>query len=176
MTAVFSQVSESMFATGIEMVAKVTLILLLAGIMSIALRRASAALRHLVAAVAICLTLFMPWLIKFGPQWGVPILPSTPSALKAISTIESETLKTPSISIVRDENLTVSRRHPMRKAEARARDNWYPASQQVVRTDAEPSAPSAIPARAAAPTQKMDWKLLLMVMWLMGALFLLCKL
>src|SRR5215510_5750125 len=176
MTAVLSQVSESMFATGIEMIAKVTLILLLAWLMSVALRRASAALRHLVAAVAICLILFVPWLIKFGPQWGVPIRPSPPSASKAISTIQTETPKTPSISIVRDESVTLSRRHPTRQDEGRAQSDFYSGSQQVGRSDAALPAPIAVPARAEAEPHKMDWKLWLTATWLIGALLLLGKL
>src|SRR5262249_4097166 len=136
MTAVLSQVSESMFAAGIEIVAKVTLILLLAVSMSMALRRASAALRHLVAAVAIFLALFTPWLMKAGPQWRVPILPSLPSASKAISTIRDEIPNTPPVSTMRDENVSLSRRHSIRQPDGRAQSGSYAASQQVGRTDA----------------------------------------
>src|SRR5689334_3931090 len=75
MTTTLSQISQAVFAAGIEAVGKVTVLLLLAWMASAALRRASAALRHLLAAMAIFLVLLMPWLMKLGPQWSIPILP-----------------------------------------------------------------------------------------------------
>jgi beta-lactamase regulating signal transducer with metallopeptidase domain len=169
MTAMLSEVSRSGFAIGVEIVAKVTLVLLLTWITLIALRRASAALRHLVATVAICLTLFMPWLVRFGPQWRIPILPAPPSASTAISTIQAEEHTTPSISIAKNENVLHSGKHSMRQPESRGHTDSYSVSQQVQQSERVPLSRIAAPPQAVTPAQKMDWKLWMMATWLLGA-------
>ena len=70
-----------------DAVAKATVILLLAGIASIVLRGASAALRHLVWTLALCSTLLMPLLSLALPKWQLPVLKiSEPAPAVAVPT------------------------------------------------------------------------------------------
>ena len=64
-------------STGLlEIAWKGTAILLIAAAIVWALRRASAAARHFVWAIAMALALAVPLAIPFGPQWHVEVLPA----------------------------------------------------------------------------------------------------
>jgi beta-lactamase regulating signal transducer with metallopeptidase domain len=85
----------------LAVVVDVTVILAVALLLTLALRRHSAALRHLVLACALLGTLLIPALELIGPQWSLPLLPwqgladvqssglrlvSTPAAAPSIET------------------------------------------------------------------------------------------
>jgi beta-lactamase regulating signal transducer with metallopeptidase domain len=59
----------------LDLAVKGTVILMLAGGLSLVMRRASASLRHLVWSVAIGAVLVLPVLTPLMPSWGVPGLP-----------------------------------------------------------------------------------------------------
>src|SRR5262245_52258756 len=54
-----------------------SIILTLAGLITAALRRASASLRHEVWAIAIFAAAFLPVALIFAPKWEIPILKTT---------------------------------------------------------------------------------------------------
>ena len=60
--------------------AKATLLLAFAAILCVAVRRRSAATRHLLWATALCASLLLP-VLSFIKMWEVPILPSRMSVL-----------------------------------------------------------------------------------------------
>lgn len=61
---------------------RVTLVLMLAGVVSLLLRRSSAALRHWVWVLAMCAALLMPAFVMIAPRWNVE-LPTKPSTTDA---------------------------------------------------------------------------------------------
>jgi len=174
MTSVFSQVSQKILASGAEITTKITLILLLAGMASIAFRRGPAAVRHLVATVAIGLTLLMPWLMKFGPQWRVPILPPPASISPAISTAKDELPSTPSVSAPQAEDVIPPRSHRLQETRLRKNSDSRSAREQVLAIDTTPPAIAAT-GKVGLPLQKMDWRSWSLAAWLMGVLLFLGK-
>ena len=114
MTTTLSQLFPDVFVVGVEIVAKVTLLLLLAWLASTALRRASAAVRHLLATVVILFVLAMPGLIRLSPQWRVPILPIEPVAQKPPAT-QTETLLFSIQPIKNAPNVTARLSRPARR-------------------------------------------------------------
>ncbi|AHG89511.1 peptidase M56 BlaR1 [Gemmatirosa kalamazoonensis] len=63
-----------MSTLAIEIVAKATLLLALAGLIAASLRSATAATRHALWAVALGALLVLPATIALGPRWRVPVL------------------------------------------------------------------------------------------------------
>ena len=175
MTAVLSQVSQSMFAGSIEFMAKITVLLLLAGMASIGLRRAPAAIRHLVASVAISATLLMPWLTKFGPQWRVPVLPSSASISPAISAGTNELPSTLSVSAPQAEEVLRPDSIGIQKNGLDKSSDPQPVREQVLATDTTAPAIAGAPTEAALPPQKMDWKSWVIAIWLLGVFFFVSK-
>jgi beta-lactamase regulating signal transducer with metallopeptidase domain len=78
--------------------AKITLLLAFAALLCVAVRRLSAATRHLIWAAALCASLLLP-LLSFIKMWELPILPSRMSAFTANGGIaipgSDEALETP---------------------------------------------------------------------------------
>jgi len=80
--------------------AKVTLVFLIAYALSLVLRRASAAVRHLIWVLAICSVLILPLLSLVLPAWEVPILPDAQAETTAAVTetpMPPATLKPPRV-------------------------------------------------------------------------------
>lgn len=73
----------------LEISAKATVVLLAATTIHVLLRRASAALRHLVWTTGLLTTLVIPFAVLFGPVWRIPVLPPTwsPSPYAAPSAV-----------------------------------------------------------------------------------------
>ena len=65
----------------LPLLAKVSLVLLVAALASWTLRRASASARHLVWALALSALCALPLLSQLLPRWSVPVLPARPLAL-----------------------------------------------------------------------------------------------
>ena len=171
MTAALSQVSQNFFAVGLEVVAKVTIFLLLTSIASMTLRRASAALRHLLASTAIVLVLLMPWLIKLSPQWRVPILPvetGTPSSPAiqsdavtfAVQPVDSSNAAEP----VAPHSATPQAKQPKQRS-------TYTRSQQAPLNNPIATAIATAHTEDTQPTRTTDWKLWALLMWVAGIFF-----
>jgi TonB family protein len=81
------------FRLACEATLKGTVFLLLAGLVAVGLRRASAALRHLLWTLAVISLLALPILSLTLPFWNVPLLPSSPryTAGEQVSTYERAT-------------------------------------------------------------------------------------
>lgn len=75
---------------------RASLVLAAAGILTLALRRASAAWRHLIWATALTGVLLLPFATVFGPRWTLPILPG-PTAATASASGLSRTTATRSV-------------------------------------------------------------------------------
>lgn len=59
-----------------DLAIKGTIILMVTGVLSLALRRSSAAIRHLVWSLGMAGLVALPFLSKALPQWGLPVLPA----------------------------------------------------------------------------------------------------
>lgn len=171
MTTALSQVSRDFFAAGLEVVAKVTIFLLLTWIASITLRRASAAVRHLLATTAIFLVLFMPWLIKVSPQWRVPILPvettppSAPATQNDAVTFTVQPLETSNAAEpLAPHSATPQAKRPKQRS-------TYSLSQQVPLNNPTAAVIATAHAEDTQPTRTTDWKLWAVLMWIAGIFF-----
>ncbi len=69
-----------------EVLVKGTILLLFAAVVALALRRASAATRHLVWTLALSAMLALPVLVLTLPAWEVPIFSSSPSVTASEAT------------------------------------------------------------------------------------------
>ena len=76
MNAMFDILSRSPSALAVAVAAKSTLILALAALAALMLRRAPAATRHLVWCLGLCGALVLPVMIVAFPGWAWPVLPA----------------------------------------------------------------------------------------------------
>ncbi len=125
---------------------RATIILSLAGIAALLLRRASAALRHLVWSAAILGLLLLPALVTLLPQWK--ILPQWPQHSSPISTATLD--PTPSDPTAQ----------PIPSAPA---PDWQP--QQNASNALPTSASIAVPPHASSP---WNWEVLTLQIWVAG--------
>ncbi|HEX7960009.1 MAG TPA: M56 family metallopeptidase, partial [Terriglobales bacterium] len=176
MTTTLSQVSQGVFAAGVEAVAKVTIVLLLAWMASTALRRASAALRHLLATIAIFLVLVMPWLIRLGPQWRIPVLPIESAAHGTVGTVtdaavlDAEPIATPNGAE------PLARRKAERQAKQQKQRRTYTDSQEVSLNNPTTTAIAAAPVEPTHSPRTTDWKLWVLLVWVAGVFVLVVRL
>ena len=165
MTTTLSQVSQGVFAAGIEIVAKITLLLLLAWVASTALRRASAAVRHLLATVSILLTLLMPALIRLSPQWRVPILPVESATQTPRAQNDTVVFAVQPIDNAPSATATLPHR-ATREVKQQEQRSTYAVSQQIPASEAPAPAIATTPVEHAPAALKLDWKLWLTAIWL----------
>ena len=133
-----------------DAVAKATLILLLAAVASLALRHASAALRHLVWTLALCSALMLPVLSLALPKWQLPLVTIAESAPAVAAPLDPATAGAPAV-------------RPPRLG--RASD-----------TQSSPSASDAsAPAPSPQPGAGISWQAALAGLWLLGAAVILSR-
>jgi HEAT repeat protein/beta-lactamase regulating signal transducer with metallopeptidase domain len=147
--------------TAIDTLIKVTMVLTIAGLATLALGRASAALRHLVWTLALTSALLLPVLSVALPRWQLPVIKlasQAPVTAAATSNVNAAMPEPPSLS---------SARH---------------ASPGTVRRDATAPAPAitapstAESSNTAASASPIAWTSVLLTIWAIGAGLVLARL
>jgi HEAT repeat protein/beta-lactamase regulating signal transducer with metallopeptidase domain len=134
--------TDAFWLTVADAILKVTLLLSAAGAITMALGRASAAVRHLVWTLALVSALVLPALSLSLPRWQLPVI-TLDSQASPVSSVDSQ--PAPPLR-------TVARREP---------------AAPITETAAAPAAPA--PAVAASTTQpSLSWTTLLAAVWLIG--------
>ena len=135
--------------------AKGFLLMVLAGVASVAMRRASAASRHLVWVLALAGLILLPALSVLMPKWQLPILP----ARETSATTETAQVPPPSW------------RRPV-VSDAVAPDAFYPVRETAgaVSAPAEVGAASVDESPVASGAVRLSPAMVLMAVWLFGAL------
>jgi beta-lactamase regulating signal transducer with metallopeptidase domain len=136
------------------------LMLIVAAILNFALRRASAASRHLVWTLALASLLAMP-LLSFGlPSWQVPLLPG-------------------SLAKARPDAVTNSY-SPTDEVGASLPQDFQPfaAAEEQAGTDAQgaPASPASAPAFQWKTIERLDWASWALIVWVAGASLILGRL
>jgi HEAT repeat protein/beta-lactamase regulating signal transducer with metallopeptidase domain len=148
--------------TAIDTLLKVTMVLTIAGLATLALGRASAALRHLVWTLALTSALLLPVLSLALPRWQLPV----------IKLASQQQVVMPSTN-------SVSTAMPEPPALSSARQP----SRDMVRRDA-PTPPTATvtapsttaSSSTAAPSAPVAWMTVLLTIWAIGAALVLARL
>lgn len=144
-------------------VLRVTLVFVSAGIISISLRRASAALRHWVWVLAMAVALMMPALVMMAPRWDVT-LPQGSQSDDVPMTESSSSMIRPTIPSVTVWNRGTGDQAPPTTTTT---VNNAPA------TTLNPTAPSALvttsePSAKSGGFRWPDWKTGLVIFWVLG--------
>src|SRR5205814_8961487 len=101
---------------------KAALLLAFAGLACLALRRASAAVRHQVWSLAFCGAVLLPVVSSIIPQWRVPVLPA-PQTVSAETTIPpAKPEETTAVAATH----TIDETAPPSTAFLPARETWTP--------------------------------------------------
>jgi HEAT repeat protein/beta-lactamase regulating signal transducer with metallopeptidase domain len=133
-----------------DAIAKASLLLIAAGLVSFVLRRRSAAARHMIWTLALVSVLVLPALTIALPRWRLPLLTLKGDA----SPLHAATYQLPA----------PSSRLPV-------------ASSQLQRAPSASAGLTAAPSTEAAPARKpMSWSALALTVWLIGASLILARL
>ncbi len=145
----------------LDMALKATAIILAAIALNIALRRASAATRHLLWSASLLGLLALPFLSYSLPNWRVAVLPESFSISKNASTnLGPETVSQPLTAIKNDRESSVKHAATSEKID-RAESNKVALSTQPF---------DAGEATAPASTRTFHWSQLILLIWLAGFL------
>ena len=138
----------------VDSIIKATLILVLAACASLALRRASAAVRHLVWTLALCSAVVLPVLTVVLPKWQVPLVRIASDAPVVHGALDLE------------ESATPGRQPRIEKSDA------------IAIVDAAPVAlaPEPFMVRARGLVASITWQQALLGLWLAGALAIFARL
>jgi beta-lactamase regulating signal transducer with metallopeptidase domain len=140
----------------VEIAIKVSCVLASAWVVTRAMRRRSAAARHLVWTIAVLAMLLVPAVVVVGPEWPVPMLPGARSA-DGIDRQAGGLLGESAESLA--ESLVL---RPERRA---------PADRGLSIEETGPVIPSsALPRTTEAPWVPLNWGLLAIGLWLAGAM------
>ena len=137
-----------------DAIAKATLILAAASGISFALRRGSAAARHLVWTLALCSAVVLPALSFALPKWQLPIVTIASPAASPAFAVEADTSRPPAAP-------------PRRQRASDAPVAPSPASQATGHAGGASAAPTSL---------RMTWQQALFAIWLTGALMILGRL
>jgi HEAT repeat protein/beta-lactamase regulating signal transducer with metallopeptidase domain len=152
--------ASAMWLPAIDTLLKVTLLFAAAGVASIALHRASAAVRHHVWLLALISALALPVLSLALPRWQVPLVEVAAPEKSAVSAGAPD----------------FARPEPALAAPPLSRRASAPASDAVERTPVPVGERSDAPAPAASTAPRMSWTMWLLAIWAAGAAFVLARL
>src|SRR5262249_3608939 len=151
---------------------KVTFLLAMAGVAALALYRASSATRHAIWSAALAATLLLPVFVLAVPEWTLPILPS---AKMPSWTVEAPRPRTaaPAHELTR----SVSR-HAFTKTQparhAATPPGPAPAPTVIAPAPIAPTTPT--PIRESPPARPFaSWPIVLLGVWIVGAMFVLLR-
>jgi len=147
-------------------------VLTAAGAASLALRRASAAARHLVWSLALVSLLALPLLSLILPAWSVPILPQ----LRSLVSAQAEARTPASVPVAPAQTESQS---PARQSEpvAMAPLAALPGFQNLPTSALLPSGGMLINAEPAAfPTLSLHWSTWMLIIWLLGVFMVFARL
>ena len=137
-----------------DAVLKATLILAGAAGAAVLLRRASAALRHLVWTLALCSALAVPVLAAALPKWQLPLLTVAPTPTARVDdAIEPRGAAVPPASIVRRAARTAG----------------------TGATGTAPAVPASMASEASAAVQAITWPQAFFAIWVLGAAAILAR-
>ena len=158
----------------LDMALKATAIILAAAALNIALRRASAATRHLVWSASLLGLLALPLLAYTLPDWRVAVLPESFSISNSASTdLKSEAASQPMAEPIETRAAIKNERESTARLVA--------ASEKPGRAQSDKAVLSAQPFEAtepvaAAPAQTFHWSRWVLLIWLAGFLILIGRL
>ena len=152
--------ASAMWLPALDTMLKVTLLFAAAGVASIALHRASAAVRHHVWLLALISALALPVLSLALPRWQVPLVEVAALEKSAVSADASD----------------FARPEPAFAAPPLSRRASAPANEGVDRTPNPAGGRSDAAAPAASSAPRMSWTMWLLAIWAAGAAFVLARL
>jgi HEAT repeat protein/beta-lactamase regulating signal transducer with metallopeptidase domain len=151
----------------LEVTLKATIIVAVTALVCWSLRRASAALRHFIWAIALAGVLALPGLALLTPDWRVALLPAAPSDDAMISRQAETPSSGAAADVARDADSAVPlfEARPLRSRSA-IRHSEATATAPDLFTQSEPTAPQFA---GPSPDRQMT-SFLLVALWIVGAM------